>query len=313
MVIIKSIFRQFLSQQLKNDQELQFNITRRINRPNFWQLFPFTDYSDSLNLSRGNPNLTPEFTYSAEMAYQKTFSGNSTFLASAYYKYTDKLITRYQKKEISPVNGKENLVSTYINANSSYIGGLELIHRQTLVRWWDLTSNLNLFTSKINLGDPSVQNQGNIYSWSGELDNNFKFSRKLSLELSIEYQSKTVLSPNSGGGGYGGGGGGGYGWGGSQSSSQGFIRPQLEVDAGLRFDFLKENRASVTLGVRDIFRAEASRVHSESIYFVQDLYRLRDPQFFRLNFSWRFGKFDTSLFKRKNNNRNGEGDENVMP
>lgn len=305
----------FLSQQLKNDQELQFNVTRRINRPNFWQLFPFTDYSDSLNLSRGNPNLTPEFTYSAEVAYQKTFSGNNTFLASAYYKYTDNLITRFQEKEISPVTGKENLISTYINANSSYIGGLELIHRQTLASWWDLTSNLNLFTSKINLGDPSIQDQDNIFSWSGELNNTFKLTKKLSFQLSAEYQSKTVLSPGGGGGGGGGsrGGGGGFGWGGPQSSSQGFMRPQLEVDAAVRLDFLKDNRGSITLSMGDVFRSEASRMHSESIYFVQDSYRLRDPQFFRLNFSWRFGKFDTSLFKRKSNNRNGEGEENIMP
>ncbi|MEO6915514.1 MAG: outer membrane beta-barrel protein, partial [Chitinophagaceae bacterium] len=54
----------FLSQKLKGDQELQLNYSRRINRPNFFQLFPFTDYSDSLNLSRGNPALTPEFTSS---------------------------------------------------------------------------------------------------------------------------------------------------------------------------------------------------------------------------------------------------------
>ncbi|HRF23470.1 MAG TPA: outer membrane beta-barrel family protein, partial [Chitinophagaceae bacterium] len=50
----------FLSNKLKNDQELQLNYARKINRPNFWQLSPFTDYSDSLNISRGNPDLKPE-------------------------------------------------------------------------------------------------------------------------------------------------------------------------------------------------------------------------------------------------------------
>ena len=45
----------FLSNKLKHEQELQLNYTRKINRPNFWQLYPFTDYSDSLNISRGNP------------------------------------------------------------------------------------------------------------------------------------------------------------------------------------------------------------------------------------------------------------------
>ncbi len=47
----------FLTQKLGGQQELQLNYTRRIDRPSFFQLFPYTDYSDSLNLSRGNPNL----------------------------------------------------------------------------------------------------------------------------------------------------------------------------------------------------------------------------------------------------------------
>jgi outer membrane receptor protein involved in Fe transport len=287
----------FLSHQLTDDQELQFNVTRRINRPNFWQLFPFTDYADSLNLSRGNPNLKPEFTYSAELAYQKNFGRSGTFLASAYFKYTDDLITRFQEKDVNPVSGKDNLINTYINANSSYIGGLEFIHRQTIYSWWEMTSNLNLYSSKINLANSGMTEQGNIYSWSADINNTFKLPKHFSFQLSGEYRSKTILPP---------GGGGRGGWGMPQATAQGYIRPQWEVDAAVRFDFLKDDRASITLNVSDIFRTDASNVYSESEFFKQNSWRLRDPQFFRLNFSWRFGKFDTSLFKRKNNREPGQ-------
>ncbi|RYF37683.1 MAG: TonB-dependent receptor, partial [Chitinophagaceae bacterium] len=153
----------FLSQKLKNGQELQLNVTRRINRPNFFQLFPFTDYSDSLNFSRGNPNLKPEFTYSSELSYSKQFSGGHSFMSSLYFKYTDNLITRFQDKEINPVSGEEVFINTYINANSSYVGGLELISRNPLTKWWDVTSSLNLFTSKIDVAQAGFENQGNVY------------------------------------------------------------------------------------------------------------------------------------------------------
>jgi outer membrane receptor protein involved in Fe transport len=302
----------FLTYQLSDDQELQLNVTRRINRPNFFQLFPFTDYSDSLNLSRGNPGLRPEFTYSAEMAWQKTYTGNNSFLASAYFKYTDQLITRSQERELNPVSGEDNLITTYINANSSYIGGLELTHRHNITSWWDLTSNLNLYTSRINVGDENLVEQGNIYSWFGEINTSFRLPYNLSLQISGEYRSKTILPPGGGGGGGGGrgggGGGGGGGWGQPQSTSQGYIRPQGEVDIAVRYDFLKEKRASLTLSVGDVFRTDANNTYSESIYFKQNTYRLRDPQFVRLNFSWRFGKLDTSLFRRKGN-RNQQGNE----
>ena len=41
--------------------------------------------------------------------------------------------------------------------------------------------------------------------------------------------------------------------------------------------------------------------------FYQDIVRKRDQQVFRLNFSWRFGKFDANLFKRKNTRAENEG------
>jgi outer membrane receptor protein involved in Fe transport len=296
----------FLTWQLSEDDEMQLNLSRRINRPSFWQLFPYTDYSDSLNLSRGNPNLTPEFTYSSELAYQKTFDRTNTFLASLYFRYTDKLITRSQQKEENPVTGTENLINTYINANSSYIGGLEMIYRQSIAKWWETTSNLNLFTSRINLNDPTLTDQGNIYSWSGELENTFRLPGNFTIQLSAEYRSKTILPAGGGGGGRGGGGGG---WGRPQTTAQGYIRPQWEVDASVRYEFLKERRASVSLSFNDVFRSDANRVYSESAYFVQDTYRLRDPQFIRLNFNYRFGKFDTSLFRRKPRTEGPPSDE----
>src|SRR5688500_17321125 len=183
----------FLTWQLSEDDEMQLNLSRRINRPGFWQLFPYTDYSDSLNLSRGNPDLTPEFTYSSELAYQKTFDRTNTILASLYFRYTDNLITRSQQKEANPVTGTENLINTYINANSSYIGGLEMIYRQNLAKWWELTTNLNLFTSRINTSDPTLTQQGNMYSWSGELENTFRLPKNIMIQLSTEYSSKTIL------------------------------------------------------------------------------------------------------------------------
>jgi ferric enterobactin receptor len=41
----------FLSQKLSNNQEVQASYTRRINRPNFFQLIPFADYTDELNIT----------------------------------------------------------------------------------------------------------------------------------------------------------------------------------------------------------------------------------------------------------------------
>jgi len=305
----------FLSQKLKKDQDMQLNFSRRINRPNFFQLFPFTDYSDTLNLSRGNPNLVPEFTYSFEISYTKTYKGSNSFMASIYYKFTDDLITRYQIAEEGPIKGDTLLINTYINANSSYIGGLELINRHAVTKWWDLTTNLNFYSSQINITDPNMVQQDAIISWFGKINNSFKLPKNFTLQISGDYQSKTILPPGGSGGGGGGGrgpGGGGGMFGQSQSASQGYIRPNYGMDMALRFDFMKEKRASITVNFSDVLKTRRSDVYSESAYFKQNTYRTRDQQFVRVNFNWRFGKFDVSLFKRKNMKGESEGMQNGM-
>jgi Outer membrane protein beta-barrel family len=95
-------------------------------------------------------------------------------------------------------------------------------------------------------------------------------------------------------------------------SAQGYIKPQYAIDFSIRKNFLKNNAASITLQVSDIFRTRLSASHSESIFFVQDNERRRDPQVLRLNFNWRFGKLDISLFKRKNLRGEAEGMQNGM-
>lgn len=282
----------FLSQQLKNDQELQLNYSRRINRPNFWQLSPFTDYSDSLNLSRGNPGLNPEFTNSIELSYSKLFQNKDNFLASVYFKNTTDLITRYQDKELNPATGKDALVNTYINANRSYVTGLELTAKNKITRWWDITSNVNFYTADIKIDNLPIQEQDQFVSYFAKISNNFKLPKNFTVQLSGDYQSKTI-SPQ-------GGGGRGMMWGGSQSAAQGFIRPNFGMDMAVKFDFLEKKNASISLNVNDILRTREFDSFAESAYFVQNVSRIRDQQIVRLNFSWRFGKFDAALFKRKN-------------
>lgn len=301
----------FLSQKLKNSQELQLNYTRRINRPNFFQLFPFIDYSDSLNLSQGNPGLNPEFTNSLEASYQKLFKGNNSLLISAYFKNTNDLITRFAYDTL--LSGKRRILNSFINANSSNVYGLEVTVRNTITKWWELNTNVNLFTSKINIDDASIVEQERLYSVFGKLNNNFKLPHNITIQLTADYTSKTILPPGGSGGGRGGFGGGGGGFfGGAQSTSQGYIRPNYGVDIAVRYEFLKERRGAISLSMNDVFRTRRSDIHSESIFFTQDAFRRRDPQILRLNFNWRFGKFDATLFKRKNLRGEQEGIQGGM-
>jgi outer membrane receptor protein involved in Fe transport len=292
----------FLSEKLKHDQELQLSATRKVNRPSFFQLLPYTDYSDTLNITRGNPNLVPEFTYNFELSYIKTFKHNNTILVSAYYKYTDNLITRFQEKGINP-QGDSVLINTYENANNAQTYGLEATGTHTVTKWFDYSLNLNLYNGHINTNNLNEASQNALWSWFGKFNSNFKLPQRFSAQLTATYQSKTNLPvnqqqnqfgpPNST----------------TQASAQGYIHPFWGVDLAVKRTFFKNDAGSITVSMSDIFRTRWSKVYSLTPdLFTQEYDRLKDPQLVRVVFAYRFGKMDLNLFKRKNMNSSGMND-----
>lgn len=294
----------FLSQKLKHDQEVQLSATRRINRPNFFQLIPFADSTDKLNITKGNPGLVPEFTQSLELSYLKTFKGNHTLLGSVYYKYTDNTITSYIDQQNDPTTGNTALINTYINAASSYTTGAEITVQNYLTKWWDVSTNINMYNSKVNAGTTAVANQKALWSVFGKLNSNFKLPAAFDLQLTATYQSKTNLPINTNTG-FGGGPPGME----AQSSSQGYIRSFYGIDLALKKSFMKSKALTATIAVSDIFRSRITDQYSYSAYFTQNYTRLRNPQMIKLNIAYRFGKIDASLFKRKSQ---GAGNQGMM-
>lgn len=289
-----------LSKKLNDKESLQFNYSRKISRPVFFQILPFVDFSDSLNLSIGNPNLTPEFTHLSEISYSNNYTTHHSFFATLYGRYSSNLITRYQYKGINtdPAKTDSVIYNSFANAEKSYTVGLELTGKNRITKWWDITSNINLFNVNLYAENIAGTSNNELFSWFGKMINSFKIHNGFSLQLSADYQAKTILPASSGRSSIDGFGGGIYGF--TQNLAQGYIKPIYGVDIALRKEFLKNNTASLTLQVNDIFRSRTYETHAATSFFIQDNYRLRDPQVFRLNFNWRFGKFDAALFKRKN-------------
>ena len=308
----------FITYKVDDKQDFQFNYSRRVNRPNFFQLMPFPDYSDPQSISIGNAGLKPEFTNSFEVSYNNAYKRSANFLASLFFKHSTDLITRYVYRDKNALtSGDSAYFNTYINADNSYTTGLELTNKMPVAKWWDLTMNVNLFYSQINAttaatgSTPAQALSNSLVSWFAKMNSTFKVSKGLSIQFSGDYQAKSVLPPNSGGGG---GRGGGMMFGGPQSTSQGYNLPRYGFDLAIRKDWAWKNgqSGSLTLSMNDVFRTQVFKSYSESTYFTQNSERTRDQQILRLNFNYRFGKFDATLFKRKNTKADQSGGQDMI-
>jgi hypothetical protein len=259
--------------------------------------------------------LKPEFTQSAELSYQLKINQKSTLIASAYYRYTLNTTVRYLETQYSEVLGRDVVFSTYANASNSTATGLELVMRNTFNKWLEMTTNLNLYNSTIdgtNITEGLTNNRSSFWLKSNIM---FRLPKNTTLQTTFDYSSKKALDVGSserggsgggGGGGFGGGPGGGGGFGGTSNTVQGYVEPIYGLDLSVKKDFLKNRSLSVTLSMSDVLRTRVTKTHTESVYFIQDTFRRRDPQIWRLQVSWKFGKVDSTLFKRKNTKSGNE-------
>ncbi|MGB3800851.1 MAG: outer membrane beta-barrel protein [Lewinella sp.] len=291
----------FVTRKLNETDQIQLAYTRRINRPNFFQTMPFTDFSDSLNLRRGNPQLLPEFTNSLELSYQNIFPSGNNLLFSVYYKQATDLIAAYQLNEYNEALGAEAIVTTFANTDRAAAYGAELTFKNNLFGWLDLTSNLNVYQSNVDAGN--LESDLQISRVSGFLKETaqIRLPHDFALQLNGEYRTRASFTPSTNNSAFGGGGP-------SQNTAQGYTESVWFVDASLRKGLWK-NAASLTLSVQDIFASREYGSYILTDFFSQETSRLMNPQLVRLNFTYRFGKMDASLFQRKNTNSSSQGSD----
>jgi iron complex outermembrane receptor protein len=254
----------YLSKTLTKTSEMQVNFSRKLNRPNFFQIMPFVMVIDNQSYRSGNPNLQPEFVNTAEWNYSNTFNRGS-WLVSAYGKYTEQPIAELT----SPAgDGSTALLTTFINGSSSTGAGFENTLKLKLLKGLNATANVNTFYQKIET--ETVGNEG--WNWMGKLNFDYNFAKNWTAQLSGQYESPRIIP-------------------------QGEMREQYFADFALRYNL--GIMGSVSLSVSDIFDTKRMGSQTETAYFSQDLARRRESRYVQLGVMLRFGKPDFSLLKKQ--------------
>jgi iron complex outermembrane receptor protein len=272
----------FLKYHLSKTQETQLSYSRRVNRPESRTMNPFIDYSDPLNLRKGNPEIKPEYVDSYELSYLKNFEKHSLNL-TVYYRYTNNLISRYRF-----INRETNVTtSTFINFSSSQNTGAEIVIKNQLGEFISVMTSANIFQNKINASNVEAELQSTSTNWNARTTINAKLAKNTSLQISGMYMAPAV-------------------------QPQGSFRGMSGVDAGIRQEMWK-GKASVSLNVNDIFNTRKFIIHNTGDGFISDMTRTRESRVAMLNFSYRFGSADYTARRKSQRNQNQQQpDQNNM-
>ncbi|HTM92067.1 MAG TPA: outer membrane beta-barrel protein [Flavisolibacter sp.] len=287
----------FLTKQVGENTELQVNYTRRIRRPNFWQLNPFIDITDPVNLRQGNPQLQPEFVNSFEFNLSENYN-KGNFLGVISYRNNMRDITRYSDTISSALYQQLNnaavdpnaILNTFINARSTNRLGLELTLQHRVNSQFELIPTVDMQYREVNADVDAVRLSNSGFNWESKLTLNYRFNKStgilsnLGLQLIGEYESKEV-------------------------TAQGRNLPQYGADFGFRKEFLKDKKASFSFNINDIFNTQRWANVYDTEAFYQESYNRRNVRSFRINFTYKFGKNDFNISRRQENERNDRDDE----
>lgn len=248
------------SYDLKNENQLMANYTRRINRPRSWYLEPFITWSDMFNVRQGNPDLLPEYIHAFEINYIKNWESSRLSLET-YYRITQNKVDR-----ITSVYDEGVLLSSFDNIGTDYAFGVETMYNIKVIKWWELNVTGNLFYYEIK---SEIEDSGNLgsssFNWNARVSNVFNIWSNLKLQLDGSYYSPTV-------------------------TVQGKDKSYYTVNMGLKNDFFKR-KLSVTLQVRDIFASgiRVSEIQTPTVYNYRS--RFSKAPYVTLNLSYKFNNY----------------------
>lgn len=266
-----------ISQKLSATNELQLSYVRRINRPSYRSLNPFIEYFDLQNISKGNPYLKPEYVNSIELGYIKYFA-SSSFSTSVFYRDTKNVINR-----VTTATDSGFTYTTYENLSNSKSYGAELIYAGDITKWWNINANGSYFRTVLDIGNINGISDNSNYTWNGKINSNIKIPKILEIQMSYNYQGKTI-------------------------TAQGYNDPISSFDIVLKRNII-DKRASISFKIVDLFNALKYTYHIEGNSFTQISDRKRVTRTAFLTFTYKFGKGDSTLDKKKKKEDNGNKDE----
>lgn len=252
----------------KKNNELSLSYSKRINRPHMRALNPFPNYSDPLNVRKGNPYLQPEYIHSTELGFAH-YSKFITVTASVYFRYMTDMIQRVLIVQDDGVN-----LRSWSNIDNGFNYGVELVGIIKPFDWWRMNVSFNLyqviFQDNSN-ADSDLNNEG--LGWGIKFSSSMYFFKKtLEVQVNANYSAPRPIS-------------------------QGTILARYNIDFAAKKWFLNKTLA-VGVRVSDIFNTQRFEIdYSEANQSNYTLWNWESRRFY-LNFTWRYGNL-------KNNRRRG--------
>jgi outer membrane receptor protein involved in Fe transport len=264
---------------LDDSRQFKVSYSKRVERPRTWQLNPFGRVEDPLNVFRGNPRLTPEYTHSFEVGFQQ--SGDvGTIQATPFYRHTTDAVRRF-----TTVNDSTGVAtSTFQNVATTDSYGADFngsLRRGRLTGF----GGVSLFRQVTDASNVSTDAGSDAFGWSARTNATFRVTPRLDAQAFLMYRAP-------------------------MATEQGRVSGRSMFNLALRQKLMGE-RASVTMRVVDPFNTMRFRSLTDDEDLYQETERRMGARGLFLSFNYSFGQ-QPRVRPRDSSERGGD-DDGEMP
>ena len=258
--------------EVNKNNQLALSYSRRIDRPSYDDLNPFTYFLDSLTYGQGNPYLQPQFTQNIEVSH--TF--HRALVTTLNFSKTTNIITQLLKQDTQ----KKITYQTQDNVSQMQQIGLTVMYNAPVAKWWNTNVFVNVYNNHyrgIYQADPI---DVNFTTFSTNINNTFSIPKGWTIELSGFYHGK---------------------------GADGLLiaKEMYAVNSGVAKQILRK-KATVKLGIRDIFLTQKFYGYARYSDVDVNVAAKRDSRQVNISFNYRFGKSNIAPARRRTG---GAGDE----
>ncbi|TKC12824.1 TonB-dependent receptor [Pedobacter polaris] len=261
-----------LSYQLAPTATLQWNYSKRINRPSLFLLYPFNEVTDLNSQFVGNPDLNPSYADVLELGFLQNWK-TLTFNPSIYYQKTKNYIQDFTYRNASGI-----FITSPVNIDEEIRKGFELSVLFNPKKWIQLNGELNVYDFKQR---GTYQNKN--LDFSGHTLTS-RISMQLKFPKQFSFQTRYNLT-------------------GAQQNAQSTTKAISFVDIGASKNLLND-RATLVLDGTNILNSRQTRRTTKGenyeLYQVTNFNAAR----YRLSFTYRFNAKSDAARQAKSGNRN---------
>lgn len=258
----------FISYEINKKNTITVSYSRRITRPNYQDLNPFTFFLDSLSYRQGNPFLLPQFTNNIELSH----SFNGKIITTLNYNDTKNVISQLIKQ-----NNDDRVVFLTVDNVASFRNmGISITVPVAVTKWW----NLNFFTNIFNNHYKGIYNADPIdisyTSFMANTTNTFTIKKGFTMELGGFYRAKGV-------------------------DNLSIMQPMYQMSIGAQKQILK-GKGTLRLNVRDPFAWQRFRAITQYSNIDVNVSARNDSRQVTATFTYRFGKTQQAPPQRRRSN-----------